>query len=431
MHHFQSSWTRAGRRAGQAAAIATAVACLAVPAAHADSIVYIDQGNVVVSKPDGSGKVQLTDGGSWHSPTQADDGTIAAVQGTGPIQVMARDGRPIRTITTPSAKSGDGGTFAPRPVELAFSPDGTKIAYAYVAHSCPVGSTCGTIQRSTFYTDANVTEATPHTVYGNQFGVAAPSWVTNSRTLVSGGYGSQVAIDDLGPGDYSQIPWMVPNTDMGDPEVTRDGTRLAATFGYGADTLIAFFAVKGDIKTESPPPLPDVACNTDPPDAAYANPSWSPDGRGIAYESSKGIEIGYFTKLDASGCETEPREIVLSATGSEPDWGPADPPAARWTPPAAGGGRLGVSSGKASVAALRKGLAVKVTAPGRGTLTVKLGTLAKTTKKVTKAGKVTVRLPKVPRGKAAKARGRKVTLSVRYAPATGKAVTAKRTVRIR
>ena len=37
------------------------------------------------------------------------------------------------------ARSGDGGTFAARPVELSFSPDGSKIAYAYVAYSCPVG----------------------------------------------------------------------------------------------------------------------------------------------------------------------------------------------------------------------------------------------------------------------------------------------------
>ena len=93
--------------------LAAGLAALALPAvASADSIVYIDQGNVWSAGPDGAHKVQLTSGGSWHSPTQADDGTVAAVQGTGPIVVMARDGRPLRTITTPVAKSGDGGTFA-------------------------------------------------------------------------------------------------------------------------------------------------------------------------------------------------------------------------------------------------------------------------------------------------------------------------------
>ena len=213
------------RRRGVAAALlATGVACIAAPTAMADSIVYIVGGNVWSAKPDGSARVQLTDGGDWHSPTQADDGTIAAVEGTGPIQVMAKDGRPIRSITTATAPSGDGGTFAPRPVELAFSPDGTKIAYAYVAISCPVASSCGTIQRSTFYTDANVTTATPIATYGEQFSVSSPSWVSNTRTLVSGGAGSQVAIDDLGPGDDTDFGWMTPPNDMGDPEVSRDGS---------------------------------------------------------------------------------------------------------------------------------------------------------------------------------------------------------------
>ena len=244
--------------------LATGLAALALPAvASADSIVYIDQGNVWSAEPDGSRKVQLTTGGSWHSPTQADNGTIAAVQGTGPIQVMARDGQPLRTITTPDgAKSGDGGTFAPSPVQLSFSPDGTKIAYAYVSYSCPVASTCGSIQRSVFYTHADVTTATPISVYGNQHSVSNPEWVTNSRTLVFGGYGRQVAIDDLDAGDYNAKPWMVPNGDMGDGEVSRDGKRLAVTIDYGANTKLAFFAVSGNVATEFPPAYPELSCST-------------------------------------------------------------------------------------------------------------------------------------------------------------------------
>ena len=51
---------------------AAVMGALAAPAAAAaDSIVYIDQGNVWSAKPDGSHKVQLTAGGGWHSPTQA------------------------------------------------------------------------------------------------------------------------------------------------------------------------------------------------------------------------------------------------------------------------------------------------------------------------------------------------------------------------
>jgi hypothetical protein len=407
---------------------------LAAPAvAHADSIVYLDQGNVWSAHPDGSGKVQLTTGGGWHSPTQADDGTVAAVQGTGPIVVMARDGRPLHTITTHEARSGDGGTFAPRPVELSFSPDGTKLAYAYVANSCPVASTCGSIQRSTFYTAADVTDATPVDVYGNQFGVSDPEWVTNSRTLVFGGYGSQVSIDDLGPGDYSQVPWMVPNGDMGDGEVTRDGTRLAVTFDYGANKKLGFFAVKGDVRTQTPPPYPDAACTTSSADELFADPSWAPDGSAVAFADKDGVEIMRFAEFGPDHCVIS-GSSVLSPTATEPDWGPADPPAAAYTPGsgAQGGGgvvappakkTLSFKAPRVTVAALRKGLVVRFTAAGR--VTAKLTLRGRTLAHGTSRGK-TVRLSKMRRASKLRGKTLKLTLTVK-----GTRATATRSVKVR
>lgn len=305
------------------------LAC-AAPIASADSIVYVDDGDVWSSHPDGSGKVRLTDGGSWHSPTQSDDGTIAAVQGTGPIVVMSRDGRPLHTITTQQAPSADGGTFAARPVALSFSPDGSKIAYSYVAYSCPVGSTCGSIQRSTFYTAADVTDATPRAVYGEQFSVGDPEWITNDRALLFGGYGSQVDIDPLGGGDYSFINWLKPNGDMGDGELSRDGKRLVTTFDYGSNKILAFWAVAGDPKTQDQPPIPDIACSTGK-DAQLSDPSWSPDGTGVAFHSSEGIQVTRFSAYGSGSC-TQASATILTATGDEPDWGPADPATARYVP---------------------------------------------------------------------------------------------------
>ncbi len=393
---------------------------LAPAAANADSIVYIDQGNVWSSTPDGARKVQLTAGGGWHSPTQADDGTLAAVQGAGPIQVMARDGRPIRTITTEMAPSSNGGMFEPRPQDLSFSPDGTKIAYSYYSFSCPPASSCGA-QRSTFYTDS--TTATPIATYGNQFGVSNPEWVTNSRTLVFGGYGRQVSIDDLGPGDYSHVPWMVPNGDMGDGEVTRDGTRLAVTSDYGENTRLSFFAVSGDVKTQTPA-YPELACSMTNPDPNFADPTWAPDSAGIAWQSSKGIEVSRFTVFGPSQCEA-PNDLLLSATGSEPDWGPADPPAAAYTPPPVPGptptepvpttpAKATITLTKPTAKALRKGLAVKVTVPAAGKVslvaTVKGHKVASGKATAKQAGPLTVKLSKVRKS----LRGKTLTLKLTF-----------------
>jgi hypothetical protein len=320
---------------------------------------------------------------------------------------MAKDGRVLHTITTPTTKSGDGGTFAPRPVDLAFSPDGTKIAYSYVAYSCPPASSCGTIQRSTYYTDANVTDATPVNVYGNQFSVSDPSWVTNNRTLVFGGYGRQVAIDDLGPGEYDSQPWMVPNGDMGDGEVTRDGTRLAVTSDYGANKTIGFFAVKGDVKT-TVPAFPDFVCAFTKTDQNYADPTWAPDGAGIAWASSAGITVSRFTKFAAGdGCEL-PADINLSPTGSEPDWGPADPPAAAYTPPPPGPGptpppvQPGPAPKPIKLAIVKaKGKTVTVTVPSAGkaklVVTRKGKKLTTATAKAKAAGTLTIKLKKAVR----------------------------------
>ena len=52
----------------------------AAPAA-ADSIVFVRDGDVWISTPDGTTERQLTAGGGWTSPSMADDGTIVALRG--------------------------------------------------------------------------------------------------------------------------------------------------------------------------------------------------------------------------------------------------------------------------------------------------------------------------------------------------------------
>ena len=209
-----------------AALVAFAAALIAPAVSSASSIVYIKDGNVWLTSGDGSTSRQVTTGGNWHSPTQADDGTIAAVQGSiAPITVMNGYGQVIREVPTPNgAATSNGGAFANRPVNLDFSPDGSKIAYEYRAGSCPAASSCGE-RNSTFYTYAD--RETPVATFGNQFNVGNPSFVSNSRALAFGGAGRQVTLDDLGGGDDSAGLWFNDgdNLDLGDGELSRQNDR--------------------------------------------------------------------------------------------------------------------------------------------------------------------------------------------------------------
>jgi hypothetical protein len=452
---------RSARWARRLAAGSALLAALAIPAAaQADSILYIDGGNVWSAHPDGSAKIQLTDGGDWHSPTQADDGTFAAVEGTSNlIQLFAPDGRPLHTISTVGTKSSDGGQFAPRPLDLSLTPDGSRLAYSYKEWSCPVVSTCGTVQRATMYTDTNVTEATPFATYGVQSGVSDPEWISDDRALVFGGYLKQVNIDPLGGGDDSYTNWMRPREDMGDGELSRDMTRMATTWGYGADKIIVFWVVDGDPRTELPPPQPEEACETTA-DPNSADPSWSPDGSAVAFAFSEGIEVVRFSgyrRHEEGGC-TVGSQNVITATGSEPDWGPAEPPAVRWsaapaptsapgpaasapasngTAPGAQGPAAHPSAGHAlSLAAqpdrlgrvLAKGLALTVDAPTAGPLKAEArvhGTVVATGQVTAKAaGAATLRLGFTPKGKRLLAGRRSVTLKVTVTQSATTATTA-------
>ena len=242
-----------------------------------------------------------------------------------------------------------------------------------MANSCPVASTCGSTQRSVFYTDPGVTTATPHSVYGNQHSVSNPEWVNNSRTLVFGGFGRQVAIDDLDAGDYNSRPWMVPNGDMGDGELTRDGTKLAVTSDYGANLKLTFFAV-----TEPEPAYPEFACEMTNPDPKFHDPSWAPDNAGIALRIEQGhrglalhaVRAGALRRAerqhpepDRDGARLGPRRaarVRLQGAARPADPPPAVDPAPQPAPKAS------IALTKTTKKALRKGLAVKVTVPGAG-----------------------------------------------------------------
>ena len=166
-------------------ALALAGLCLAIvpAAASADSIVFVKSGNVWLSQPDGSGAYQVTtDGGPsspYRSPSQADDGTIAASR-YDEIVRMTQNGTVLNRIdpaplTNSVSRSVDG-----PPVDVAISPDGRRIAYTFVGYECPVGSSCGA-RSATAYTAADPLHGArprrhdlpPRSVLGHQLAHAA------------------------------------------------------------------------------------------------------------------------------------------------------------------------------------------------------------------------------------------------------------------
>jgi hypothetical protein len=322
------------------------------------------------------------------------------------------------------------------PVDVAISPDGTKIAYSFASYSCPVGASCGA-RTVTGYTAADHLTA-PELLSGPLY-TSNPSWVGNSRTLSSAGYGHQINVHDLGPGT-TDVHWFddtdifpdASSTDLGDAEMTRAGDKLALIRGYGDDKRLLTLKVGGGA-------IPAPACITSA-DPKLQGPTWAPEGTRLAWGDSDGLGIGVNVPLDESGCDAMQLRTLVPG-GSEPDWGPADvnpqprgaTPAPAPTPVSAPGPAtpavpgLHIKAGKLRTA-LAKGLkvtlsgvsgTVRVTASakrrvvGSGRAKAKADGTATVTVRFTKSG--VKRLKKL----------RRVTLTVRLAGGPSRTVTLK------
>jgi hypothetical protein len=294
---------------------------VAAAPAGADSIVYVKDGNVWLANPDGSGRYQVTSDGTaaqpWRSPSQADDGTIAAGFGNEIVR-MRQNGEVLSRIDPTALLDSAGDPVDGPPIGVSISPDGTRIAYTMADYACPVAADCDT-RTVTAYTAAD--HLTPATAGGTTY-LRNPSWVTNSRTLQFGGYGHQVDIHDFGAAadvhwfDDADVVGQAAATDLGDGELNRQGTRLALIRGYGDEASVGWFAVQGDA-LGGLPPTPAPLCFSSA-DRGIHGPTWSPDGASVAFADPEGIWV----KPAADDCES-PQPALMIPGGSQPDWGPA------------------------------------------------------------------------------------------------------------
>src|SRR3954453_176979 len=141
-------------------AAALAGLCLAIvpAAASADSLGFIKDSNVWLGKPDGTGLYQVTTNGTYaspyRSPSQADDGTIAVGYGN-EILRMKQNGTVLNRIDPPALMNSISHPVDGPAVDVAISPDGSKIAYTFADYECGGGTVDCMARTATAYTAAD------------------------------------------------------------------------------------------------------------------------------------------------------------------------------------------------------------------------------------------------------------------------------------
>ncbi|WP_375423958.1 hypothetical protein [uncultured Friedmanniella sp.] len=281
------------------------------------SIVFIKGHNVWIARGDGSHARQVTKNGArahaYHSPSESDHGVIAVARGPLIIRMTQR-GRVLDTINPPRLINTAGEAMDGAVNDVAISPNGRTIAWSYVRYSCPIGADCLT-RYATGYTSATHRSHAGRSTY-----YRAASWIGNGRTLQTGGYNSQVMLQDLKDDPrhwFDDHDYTFPSTDLADGELSRNGHWLAEVRGYRATSAIIWYRVTGNARKGAPPAVPRYTCYTNG-EAAHASPTWSPDSTALAWAGKTGIWI----KRNAGNCSSPAPRLAIRG-GSSPDWSPA------------------------------------------------------------------------------------------------------------
>lgn len=308
-------------------------------AASADSLVYIDGGNVWLASATGTGARQITTGGGWSYPSQADDGTILATQGT-ELYRLSPTGKqlapPITTVFTNAPVGWLG------PIDDSISPDGVNQAYGGEILTSPIGPCDPLCSQSPDFLSlwGSATHFSQPNQTVGQENYVDPAWIDNSHLLLTSAtniFTAEVATYTLGNGNNSSIGWF---TDHGtsllnDPAINGDKMAFIADVNGGIFNEIRLYQLNG------PPPeavgdpinLPTDECNL-PLNFQSARVSFSPDGQSLAYGSPDGIYLLSLTGWPS--CQGFTYKLLIPG-GSSPYFSPATlPPSGTGTGPTPG-----------------------------------------------------------------------------------------------
>jgi WD40 repeat protein len=309
------------------------------------SILYLKGGRLWASSPDGRTNRRIPHAGRFESASQADNGTIVAQRGIN-LYRLSRRGRLLNKPFTTAFRTNRilpayNGPFSPE-----MSPDGTKVAYTYsfiASHFDPVCQ-CNRISPSmnTSYTWSNRFTDSPERVFGLARFHSNASWIDNRTVLATtqhlfdyaGNVMDSIGIDALGGGPDSYSNWFsgcmsgcdsvltlqMYRVDEG--EMTRQRDKLVFVSGE-LNGLADGSRMQIHPMAGMPPAIPPTFCQIDGPNGRFTRPTWSPDGKSLAWADARGIWVGQVGDVSGATCQLTKRLVIPG--GSQPDWGPARP----------------------------------------------------------------------------------------------------------